>query len=172
MKDLHERWPHRWRNVKTDSFESPIHGLGIRANQDILKGEIIIVYGGIIVPKSDIKEYRSLCGHAGIQISEDFFMVPPSRDELRAQGIVNHSCEPNLGFRSQVELIAVRDIKSGEEICLDYAFCETETETFKCGCGSATCRKTITAEDWRLSAIRSEYGEFFSPYLRARIVRK
>lgn len=169
MTDLHEKWPHRWRNTKTDSFDSPIHGLGVRANQDISKGEVIIVYGGIIVPKSDIAEYRSLCGHVGIQISEDFFMVSPSRDELRVQGIINHSCEPNLGFRSQVELVAMRDIKKDEEICLDYAFCETETESFECGCGTASCRKTVTAQDWQIPAVQSKYGEFFSPYLKAKL---
>lgn len=167
--DIHERWPHRWRNAKTDSFNSPIHGLGVIANADIAQGEVVIVYGGVVVPRSDIEEYRAICGHAGIQISDDFFMVPASRDELIVQGIVNHSCEPNIGFRSQVELVAMKDIKQGEEIFLDYAFMETHFDPFDCGCGNQFCRKVVTQDDWRNAAIQERFLPFYSPYLKAKV---
>lgn len=167
--DLHTRWPHRWRNKKTDSFHSPIHGLGVIANQEIAQGEVVMVYGGIIVPRDEIKEYREICGHAGIQLSEDFFMVPSTREELELQGIINHSCEPNVGIRSQVELISIHEIAKGEEIFLDYAFMETNFEAFACGCGSSACRKSITSNDWRMLEIQKEYGSYFSPYLQSQI---
>ena len=167
--DLHTRWPHRWRSAKADSFDSTIHGLGVIANANIAKGEVIMVYGGIVVPKNDIAKYRESCGHAGVQISDDFFMVPASREELETQGIINHSCEPNVGFRSQVELVAIRDITQGEEIFLDYAFMETIFEPFNCNCGNASCRKNITADDWRIKDIQEHYGDYFSPYLKAKM---
>ena len=166
--DLHIRWPHRWRNQKTDSFESPIHGLGVVANADLKKDEVIMVYGGIVVPRSEIREYRKEVSHAGIQISEDFFMVPSSRDELHIQGIINHSCEPNVGFRSQVEVVAIRDIRNGEEIFLDYAFMETDFDSFDCGCGSSSCRGRVTPEDWKRPEIQSRFADYFSPYLKQR----
>lgn len=164
--DLHSRWTHRWRNPKTDSFESPIHGLGVVANADIKKGEVIMVFGGIVVQRSEIKEYRKECGHAGIQLSEDFFLVPASRDELKVQGIINHSCEPNVGFRSQVELAAIRDIKASEEIFLDYAFMETDFDSFDCGCGNSTCRGQVTPDDWKIKDLQERLGDYFSPYLK------
>ncbi len=168
--DIHDRWLHRWRNRKTNSYSSPIHGLGVIANADITKDEVVIVYGGVVVPRAEIHEYRKLCGHAGIQLSEDFFMVPSSREELKVQGIVNHSCEPNIGFRSQVELVAMRDIKKDEEIFLDYAFMETDFSSFNCRCGSIACRGTVTADDWKLANVQKRYGEYFSPYLKAKFV--
>lgn len=164
--DLHSHWTHRWRNPKTDSFESPIHGLGVVANADIKKGEVIMVYGGIVVPRNEIMEYRKEGGHAGIQLSEDFFMVPSSRDELQTEGIINHSCEPNVGFRSQVELVAIRDIKMGEEIFLDYAFMETDFESFECGCGFTNCRGRISPDDWKRKDLQDRYSDYFSPYLK------
>lgn len=63
-------------------------------------------------------------GHVGIQIDENFFICPTSREELKKTGVFNHSCEPNAGFRSSIVLEAIRDIKAGEEITFDYAFCE------------------------------------------------
>ena len=33
---------------------------------------------------------------------------------------VNHSCEPNCGIRNACGLVALRDIKDGEEITYDY----------------------------------------------------
>ena len=128
-----------------------------------------MVYGGIVVPRSEIEDYRLVCGHAGVQISDDFFMVPASRDELEVQGIINHACEPNVGLRSSVELVAIRDIKQGEEVFLDYAFMETFFEPFDCSCGNAACRKRITADDWQLQDIQKQYRNYFSPYLKARI---
>lgn len=167
--NTHDRWPHRWRNPKTKPFYSPIHGLGVVANKSIAAGEVVMVYGGIVVPRGEIKEYRAICGHAGIQLSDDFFIVPSSREELEGQGIINHSCDPNVGFRDQVECIAIRDIGDGGELFLDYAFVETDFEPFACSCGSPACRKTITPGDWRLAGIQKKYGNYFSPYLRARI---
>ncbi len=167
--DLHARWPHRWRNTKTDSFNSPIHGLGVRANADIAKGEVVLVYGGIVVPKEDILEYWSICEHVDIQISDDFFLVPTTHEELEKDGVVNHSCEPNVGFRSQVELVAMRDIVAGEEITLDYACCESLFGAFACRCGTATCRMAITPDDWKETAIQDRLLPYFSPYLKSKI---
>lgn len=127
-----------------------------------------MVYGGIVVPRSEIFEYRKEGGHAGIQLSEDFFMVPASRDELQIEGIINHSCDPNVGFRSQVEVVAMRDIRKGEEVFLDYAFMETDFESFECHCGSANCRGRVTPDDWKQKDLQDRIGEYFSPYLKQR----
>ena len=128
-----------------------------------------MVYGGIVVPKSEILEYRKLVSHVGIQLSDYFFMVPPTGEELEIQGVINHSCEPNVGFRSQVEVVAMRDIEKGEELFLDYAFLESYFEAFACKCGNSRCRKQITPDDWQLPDVQQKYGDYFSPYLKAKI---
>lgn len=169
MSDLHQKWPHRWLNPKAKSFDSPLQGLGVVAVDNIKKGETILMYGGIIVPKNEIEEYWKIMGHSGIQIEEDFFIVPTSREELEKTGIVNHSCEPNAGFKSPIELVAMRNIRNDEEITFDYAFCESHMESFDCNCGSSNCRKKITKADWKLKELQEKYKNYFSPYLKRKV---
>ncbi len=55
----------------------------------------------------------------------------------------NHSCEPNTGFQG-LDVVALRDIPTGQELTLDYAeLVDEEAEPFECHCGSAGCRGTI-----------------------------
>ncbi|MBT3814442.1 SET domain-containing protein-lysine N-methyltransferase [Candidatus Woesearchaeota archaeon] len=169
MEDLHDTWPHRWLTPKAEPRNSSIHRYGIFAKEEIKKGEPINAFGGITVPKGEIKEYRKIISHAGIQVSDDFFIVPSSHEEIKEQGIFNHSCEPNVGFNSSITMVAMRDIKAGKELATDYAFMESYFESFECSCGSSNCRKTITGNDWKIKEIQEKYKEFFSPYLRDKI---
>lgn len=170
MQDLHERWPHRWLTPKAEARNSPLHGLGVFAKEKILKGEPINVFGGIAVPISDIEECRKFVGHAGVQVSDHFFVVPSSRDELKVKGIFNHSCEPNVGFNSSVTMVAIRDIMPEEELLMNYAFMETHFEAFDCHCGSPVCRKIINSDTWKDAGFQKNYGNFYSPYLKAKII--
>lgn len=166
--DLHERWPHRWLTPKAEARNSPIHGLGVFAVENILKGENVGVLGGAVVPTEEIREYWKEMGHVGIQIDDNFFIVPTTREELEQKGVFNHSCEPNLGFSNSTTLIAIRDIKRGEELVFDYAFNETYYDSMECKCGSDNCRKIIKPMDWQIPEIKEKYGEYYSPYLRDR----
>lgn len=166
--DLHSRWSHRWHNPKVQPFSSKVHGLGAKAKELILKGETVFVYGGIIVPKTEILEYRERLGEIGIPISDDFFLVPTSHEELEVEGIMNHSCEPNVGFKSQIEFVTIKDIQPGEELFLDYAFYESSTDEFICSCGTSQCRGRVTPKDWMKKELQDKYGEFFAPYLKVK----
>lgn len=169
MKDLHKKWPHRWLNPKAEARFSNVAGTGVFTIDKIVKGNIVGVLGGVIVPKSEIEEYRKIMTQVGIQIDEDFFIAPTTRDELEKYGVFNHSCEPNIGFSNVITFIAMRDIQIGEELVFDYAFCETAFDSFVCKCGTKNCRKKITANDWQNKSIQNKYGEYFSPYLRYKI---
>ena len=166
MEDLHKIWHHRWLNPKVKSFDSPVSGKGIIAVKPISKGEIIVVLGGIIVPKSDILKYRKTMGHIGTQIHDNFFIVPTTREELNETGSPNHSCNPNIGFDGPIFYVAMRDINIGEELLLDHAFMESFFEPFKCNCSSKNCRNIITPDDWKIPELQKKYGEYFSPYLK------
>jgi SET domain-containing protein len=161
---------HRWLTKKAKAFKSPFHNTGIVALEDIKKGEDVLVYGGQIRHIADMQEHWDALGHVGTQIDDEFFIVPTSREELELKGTINHSCEPNTGFKDQVQLFAIRDIKSGEELTLDYAFCETSYPmNFSCNCGSKNCRKTVTNDDWKIKEIQGRYFDYFSPYIKRRI---
>ncbi len=169
MEDIHNKWPHRWVNSKAASENSKLHGLGVFAKEEIKKGELICILGGVIVPSSEIKEYWGKMSHVGIQIHEDFFMVPTTREELEQNGVFNHSCEPNIGFLEDIQFVAIKDIQPGEELVFDYAFSETLMDPFECKCESDKCRKTITSNDWKIKEIQTKYKKYFSPYLRRKI---
>ena len=170
MEDIHKIWPHRWITPKAKPIHSKIHGLGVIANEPISKGENVAVLGGVIVPTKDMEKYWDIMGHVGIQIDDDFFIVPTSKKELEEKGVYNHSCDPNCGFKNSVTLIAIKDIKPGEELVFDYAFCESIIRSFKCNCGSSNCRKTINPNDWKIASLQKKYKEFFSPYLKSKII--
>ncbi|MCX6750842.1 MAG: SET domain-containing protein-lysine N-methyltransferase, partial [Candidatus Pacearchaeota archaeon] len=163
---LHNRWSHRWITPKAESFNSQIHGIGIRAKEDISKGEIIGIIGGIVVPVSEIKEYWKEMGHLGVQVDNNFYIVPPTREGLGEIGAINHSCNPNMGFAGDVRLIAIKNIKKNEEITADYGMCYSSLESFECNCKSLNCRKKITQDDWKILELQKKYGKYFAPYLR------
>ncbi len=169
--DLHRRWNHRWVTPKAEARKSPIHGTGVFAKEKIKKGEVVAVLGGVIVPKWEIEEYWKKMGHVGIQINDDFYIVPTTREELDQVGVFNHSCDPNIGFRDSLTLVAIRDIEPGEELVFDYAFSESNPRypPFKCNCGSPNCRGWITPDDWKRPEIWEKYFDYFSPYLKEKI---
>jgi uncharacterized protein len=168
--NLHEKWPHRWLTPKAVPRDSKIHRYGIFAVEDIKEGEPINVFGGIAVPRSEIHEYRKLVSHAGVQVSDDFFIVPASNEEVKEQGIFNHSCEPSVGFNSSVTMVAIRDISVGEELVMNYAFMEMDFESFECKCGTSMCRKVIDSNTWQDSEFQRQYGRYYSPYIQAKFV--
>jgi SET domain-containing protein len=58
---------------------------------------------------------------------------------------VNHSCEPNCFMRvtrEHIIIYALRDIRPGEELTLDYGI-TYHPDTKRCLCGAPTCRRTL-----------------------------
>ncbi|MEO6719561.1 MAG: SET domain-containing protein-lysine N-methyltransferase [Ferruginibacter sp.] len=56
----------------------------------------------------------------------------------------NHSCDPNTTYLG-LNVVALRNIKRGEELTLDYtSFLDENMEPFQCQCGSSKCRGIIT----------------------------
>ena len=56
----------------------------------------------------------------------------------------NHSCRPNAGIRNDIDLVALRSIPPGQEICWDYSTSMWEDYwVMACACGEACCRSRI-----------------------------
>ena len=61
----------------------------------------------------------------------------------------NHSCDPNSGYDGADHIVALRAIKAGDEIVIDYGtFSFSFDHAFDCGCGAAKCRGRVTRADW------------------------
>ena len=142
-------------------------GNGIFALSSIKKGELIAIFGGVVYEWDTFihlpERERSLC----LQVEDRHFLVPRPIGE---GDYVNHSCNPNAGLSGQIGLVAMRDIKVGEEVCFDYAMCDTMPyDEFNCLCGQNTCRGQITGHDWQRPELQKRYAGFFSPHVQHRI---
>ena len=142
-------------------------GNGIFALKPVMKGELIAIFGGVVyewdtfIHLPEIE--RSLC----LQVEDRHFLVPRPIGE---GDYVNHSCNPNAGLSGQIGLVAMRDIKVGEEICFDYAMCDTMPyDEFDCLCGQPTCRGKVTGHDWQRPELQKRYAGYFSPHVQRRI---
>ena len=142
-------------------------GNGIYALQPINKGELVAVFGGVVYEWDAFihlpDRERSLC----IQVEDRHFLVPRPIGE---GDYVNHSCNPNAGLSGQIGLVAMRDIKIGEEVCFDYAMSDTMPyDEFDCGCGSANCRGLVGGNDWQKPELQKRYAGFFAPHVQRKI---
>ncbi|HVN53400.1 MAG TPA: SET domain-containing protein [Anaerolineaceae bacterium] len=144
--------------------------LGIFAREAIQANELLVVWGGRIVAGKALDELSPSLRSHSIQVEEDHYLVPSREDE--EADFFNHSCEPNAVLNGQITLVALRDITAGEEVCFDYATCDgSPYDEFECGCGTLSCRKRISGEDWRRPELWERYAGHFSPYLQRRIDR-
>jgi hypothetical protein len=143
-------------------------GLGLFAREPIQKGELLTVWGGIIVDDAALLQLPEPYLHRTVQVEEGLYQVSLRTDEPADYG--NHSCSPNAGMSGQIALVAMRDIGADEEVCYDYAMSESsDYDEFDCHCGAPNCRGRITGEDWRLPELWARYDGYFSPYLQRKI---
>ncbi|MBA3273894.1 MAG: SET domain-containing protein [Chthoniobacterales bacterium] len=98
---------------KTEVGESAIDGRGLFAAADIQPGEIVAVKGGSIIDGATLRELRASLGAAEIQIDDDLFICPSTKEEREGSMIFsNHSCDPNIGCA--VRLCLLRCARSGQ----------------------------------------------------------
>lgn len=121
--------------------------MGVFAAENIKKGTVIHVFSGEILTFDECVE-RIKSGEEdqadSLQIGLELDM---DLDELSRT--FNHSCDPNAGLRKISELVAIRDVKTGEEITYDYSATigpniPRSLWEMKCNCGSKKCRGTIS----------------------------
>ena len=114
------------------------HGLGLHASTDILAGSSVITFTGQVLCLDDVlASDRDECYPMQIGRLTYLDLDGPCR-------LINHNCLPNAGLRSDRILIALRNIKAGEEICYDYSTTMSERRwSMQCRCGAPNCRGTI-----------------------------
>jgi uncharacterized protein len=148
-------------NAKTDSAdplmelewvifkESSIHGFGGFARRDISSGTALVEYVG---EKIDKAESARRCEANNVFI----FSL---NDQCHIDGNVswnparylNHSCSPNAEAQCEhdrIWLVAIRDIRAGEEITFNYGFDLENYRDYPCECGSSNCVGYMVAEEF------------------------
>lgn len=162
--------PISYHSPKTAIRKSFVHGYGLFAIKPIKKGEIVVIKGGHIFNERILKKVKDKISEAYFQIEDDFVIGPLKKSEVKKNKLyINHSCDPNIGIRGQITLIAMRNIKAGEELTYDWAMEDPGGWKMKCNCGAKNCRKIITGKDWKNPKLQRKYKGYFSAYLQEKI---
>ena len=106
--------------IKTKLKEVPGKGIGLISDQEIKKGQTVWIYNPIIditVKKKDVtKEVKDFFDIYSCDLGGDIYML--NVDDAR---FINHSKNPNIkNLGSYDKSIALKNIKKGEEITIDY----------------------------------------------------
>ncbi len=153
---------------------SGIDGKGVFCAYPIKKGEIVAIWGGAIIPERELKalerrQFKKIYDYA-TPIAEGFFLVSSRRGQLEGDDFFNHSCQPNLGMQGHLVMVAMRDIKKGEELTYDYAMTDAGLDyAFECSCGTKACRRIIHGSDWRIPSLQRKYKGYFSFFVQQKI---
>src|SRR3989344_2196350 len=132
--------------------ESKIAGNGVFSLKKIERGQTICFLTGELCT---LDEVIRRCNE-GIEEPSDPLEVGDEEyfDLDEVSRTFNHSCNPNSYIRGKNELVALKDIKIGEEITYDYSTTMNDNEkkikdagrelwTSECHCGSKNCRGII-----------------------------
>ena len=158
-----------WINSKIEIKESPEKGRGMFAIELIKADEKILVWGGEYTDAQGAREAKAK-GKLVLQWDDDIYSVEDRGDDMGY--FINHACDSNTWMKDAYTLTARRDIQIGEGITADYALREADPNyisKWDCKCGSSTCRKKITGNDWKLPKVQKRYKGHFIPLINKRI---
>lgn len=158
-----------WVSEKIEIRDTRDIGKGMFAGKNILKDEIVIIWGGDYVNKQAAKKAEAQ-GKLIMQFDDDLYSIEDRGDSDAYY--INHSCDPNIWMKDSFTLQAMRDIQEGEELVADYAMWETKENyisKWECKCKSENCRHHITGLDWKLPHLQSKYKDHFTPLINKRM---
>ena len=142
-------------NVK----KSSIHSVGVFSRKNIFKGTQIIEYVGDMITKKESDRRADIPLQKNEKDSEHgavyIFKLNKRYDidgyvPYNTARLINHSCNPNCEtdiIRGHIWVIAIRDIKKGDELTYNYNYDWEDYEDHKCWCGSKRCVGYILDEE-------------------------
>lgn len=133
-------------------IETPGRGRGVVAARAIRRGEIVLTFGGPLLPLARLSDFTHC-----LEVAPGLFLGPSGM----LDDYVNHSCDPNCAVEigaGGVALRAIRRIAPGCEVTFDYStVMVTDPTTFACSCGTARCRGTVRAFGTLPDPLREAY---------------
>jgi hypothetical protein len=134
-------------NIGKVKLNKTINQNGFFVNKAFYKGEIICSFS-----------HRAILAtptYLTIQLNDDVHILL-SPIELEN---INHSCNPNVFFNTDtMQLIAIRPICDGDELCFFYPSTEWKMDQpFVCKCGSSACLLTIQGAYYLTANERKRY---------------
>lgn len=130
---------------------SPIHGIGGFAKKDIPAGTRILEYVGEKITKEESAR-RCQANNVYIFCLNDRYDIDGNVPWNPAR-FLNHSCRPNCETEldedeERIWILALRDIRAGEELTFNYGYDLSEYKDYPCNCGAPDCVGYIVAEEF------------------------
>jgi len=139
--------------------KSNIDKKGIYASKNMKSGTKIIEYIGKLISKKETETNPKFDNEKDIYLFNLNSKYDLDGDyNWNTARLINHSCKPNCeveGKGLKLWIVAIEDIKKGEELSYDYGFSysKEDLKNFICRCGSNNCCGYIVREEsrWRIN---------------------
>jgi hypothetical protein len=140
---------HKQVNIGISKF-----GKGLFATENIRRGSIITNVSGSAMKFEEAASLGEKESYP-FQVGLSEYICP---NQHTIWQYINHCCEPNCGVNENFEIIAIRNIKNGEELFYDYSTTMLEKHwTMKCLCNKQSCRHIIADFDTLLPETQQYY---------------
>jgi SET domain-containing protein len=162
-----------WMNPNLEVRNTKKYGKGVFTKEDIKKDSTLAFFGGYIMSLQEESLLDKSIRDSAHQIDDNLVIGIKNVKEIQDVDFFNHSCEPNAGFRGQICLVSMKNIKKGEEVTFDYAMVLGGDEPYElnCQCSNSTCRGKITNTDWKNLKLQKEYEGYFQWYIQDKIIK-
>jgi|ERR1700733_1665329 len=160
-----------WSSIKVEAHSINGTKTGVFAKAPIRTGDTVAIFGGTIMNKAAVLALPTEHRPYVLQIDDNAW-IGGNRNQLEIVDHINHSCDPNVGIKGNIILVAMRDITVGEEITFDFATVITQwagMDPITCNYASPQCRKIILADDWQKKELQEKYKGYFSSYIQEKI---
>jgi uncharacterized protein len=147
-----------WKNLYLGRTSGT--GEGLFAKVNFKKGNLIFTWEGVL------KKGRYPCyvGGRWLQIEKCQWIAPLRNNP---GWYINHSCNPNSGIKNSVKIVAMKNIRRGEEVTFDYSTSESENGWYLiCHCEDKNCRRIIRSYKFLSTELKLKYRDFISEYLK------
>lgn len=141
---------------------SKIHGFGVSIGENVKKGEIIARIKGKMRFKVNKTTKDTFANPDWVGVAKDQWIDPD-----KPYKFLNHSCNPSAGIKGRVTLIALKNMKEGEEVTIDYSTVEGDPHwQMECICGEKTCRKIIKSVEFMPAEQFKKYLPYVPSYFK------
>jgi hypothetical protein len=135
-------------------------GEGLFAKVDFKKGDLIFTWKGV----KKKGRYPWYVGHRWLPIDR-YQWIAPYRNN--PGWYINHSCNPNSGIKDSIKIVAMKSIRRGEEVTIDYSTSTSENGWYLiCHCKNKNCRRIIRSYEFMPPKLKQKYRDFISEYLK------
>ncbi|MCX6815833.1 MAG: SET domain-containing protein-lysine N-methyltransferase [Candidatus Aenigmarchaeota archaeon] len=143
-------------------------GMGVFSNKPFKKGQMILRINtrDRITKKNESKMTNYDWNHVNAWGCKKYYrMKPPEK-------FINHSCNPN-SFDKGGLLYAMKRIKKGDEVTLDYSIGGVEDWKMVCKCGGGNCRKIVRGKFLLLpEKLQKKYRPYLEEWYIEKVLKK